>query len=153
MGLAASRYKNTGAWCAVVAEVEAGGERVLCRRLWIAADVGEPINPDGALHQIEGGAIQATSFCLLEQVGFDARAITTDSWERYPILRFPEVPEVAAELVARPEEAPLGAGEASLGPTIAAIAAAIHDALGIRPRAMPFTPETLAAALEETDPA
>jgi CO/xanthine dehydrogenase Mo-binding subunit len=148
MGLGISRYKNAGAWCAVVAEIEAA-ERVFCRRLWIAADVGEPINPDGALHQIEGGAIQATSFCLLEQVQFDAQRVTSDAWERYPILRFPEVPEIAAELIARPDEPPLGAGETSLAPTIAAIAAAIHDALGVRPRTMPFTSENIAAAMDE----
>jgi CO/xanthine dehydrogenase Mo-binding subunit len=37
----------------------------------------------------------------------------------------------------------VGAGEASMAPAIAAIASAIHDALGVRPRAMPFTPEHL----------
>ena len=50
--------------------------------------------------------------------------------------------------LARPEASFLGAGEASMGPTIAAIAAGIHDALGVRPRALPFTPETIAAAME-----
>ena len=40
----------------------------------------------------------------------------------------------------------LGAGEASMAPAIAAIASAITDALGIRPRTLPFTPETRASA-------
>jgi CO/xanthine dehydrogenase Mo-binding subunit len=143
MGLAVSRYKGTGAWCAAVAEIEAA-ERVFCRRLWLAADVGEVINPDGALNQLEGGAIQATSMCLLEAVHHDTRAITSDAWERYPILRFPEVPEVRVDLIARAEAPPLGAGEASLGPVIAAIANAIADALGVRVRRWPFTPENIA---------
>ncbi|MBR0672432.1 xanthine dehydrogenase family protein molybdopterin-binding subunit [Neoroseomonas soli] len=145
LGLAYARYKNSGAYCAVAAEIEAL-EQVHCRRLWIAADVGEAINPDGVLNQYEGGAIHGTSMALKEQVLFDARTVTSDDWETYPILRFSEVPAVEARLIPRPEMPPLGAGEASLAPTVAAIANAIHDALGIRPRAMPFTPETLASA-------
>jgi CO/xanthine dehydrogenase Mo-binding subunit len=145
MGLGLARYKGSGAWCAVVAEI-AAEEVVRARRLWIAADVGEVINPDGVANQVEGAAVQATSMALKEAVHFDRRRVTTDSWESYPILRFSEVPEVEVRLIARPEEPPLGAGEAATGPTIAAIANAIHDALGLRPRAMPFTPENIAAA-------
>lgn len=145
MGLAVSRYKGSGAWCAAVAEIEAA-ERILCRRLWLAVDVGEAINPDGIANQVEGGAIQATSMCLMEAVRHDTRAVTSDAWERYPILRFSEVPEVTLEILNRPEAPPLGAGEASMGPTIAAIANAVADALGVRLRAWPFTPENIARA-------
>jgi CO/xanthine dehydrogenase Mo-binding subunit len=145
MGLAYARYKHTGAYCAVAAEIEAL-DQVFCRRLWIAADVGEAINPDGVINQYEGGAIHGVSMALKEAVSFGPRAVTSDEWESYPILRFSEVPLVETRLVARPEAPPLGAGEASLAPAIAAVANAIHDALGIRPRAMPFTPETLAAS-------
>jgi CO/xanthine dehydrogenase Mo-binding subunit len=144
-GLGVSRYKGTGAWCATVAEVECT-EMVRCRRLFLACDVGEPINPDGVLNQMEGGAIQAASMCLKEAVRHDARRVTSDAWESYPILRFPEVPEVRVELIARPEAPPLGAGEASCGPTVAAIANAIADALGVRLRDWPFTPENIAKA-------
>jgi CO/xanthine dehydrogenase Mo-binding subunit len=146
-GIAMARYKGTGAWCAVAAEVEAA-DVVRCRRLWIAADIGEAINPDGAANQLEGGAIQATSIALKEAARFDRFNVTSQSWDTYPILRFSEVPAVDLRLMARPDEPPLGAGEASLGPTIAAIAGGIHAALGIRPRAMPFTPDNLAASME-----
>lgn len=145
LGLAYARYKNFGAYCAVAAEVEAL-DRVVCRRLWIAADVGEMINPDGVLNQYEGGAIHGVSMALKEQVTFDRRTVTSTDWDAYPILRFSEVPAVEARLIPRPDLPPLGAGEASLAPTIAAIANAIHDALGIRPRTMPFTPGNLAAS-------
>ena len=63
---------------------------------------------------------------------FDRRTVTSTDWGAYPILRFSEVPAVEARLIPRPELPPLGAGEASLAPAIAAIANAIHDALGIR---------------------
>jgi len=145
LGLGFARYKNTGAYAAVAAEIEAR-ERILCRRLWIAGDVGEVVNPDGVANQYEGGAIHGTSVALLERVAFDRRRVTSDSWEGYPILRFSEVPQVSVGLIDRPDQPFLGAGEASMAPTIAAIAAAITDSLGIRPRALPFTPETLAQA-------
>jgi CO/xanthine dehydrogenase Mo-binding subunit len=145
MGLAYARYKHTGAYCAVAAEIEAL-DRIVCRRLWIAADVGEAINPDGVANQYEGGAIHGVSMALKEAVAFSPRVVTSDDWETYPILRFSEVPSVETCLIPRPDQPPLGAGEASLAPAIAAIANAIHDALGIRPRAMPFTPENLAAS-------
>ena len=145
MGLGYARYKNTGAYCAVVAEIVAEAT-IRCTRLWMAGDVGEVINPDGAANQYEGGAIHGVSMALKEQVRFDRRRVTSDTWESYPILRFSEVPRVAVEIIARPDLPPLGAGEAALSPTIAAIANAIRDALGVAPRAMPFTPDNIAAA-------
>src|SRR5260370_23554204 len=89
-GIGFARYKNTGAYCAVVAEIE-GEEEIRVRRLTIAVDVGEAINPDGVVNQIEGGAIQATSWVLKERVHFDSEHITSSSWTEYPILRFSEV--------------------------------------------------------------
>lgn len=145
-GFAFARYKGSGAWCAVVAEVEAE-EAVRVRHLWIAADAGEVVNPEGAAHQIEGGAVQAVSVALKERVTFDGRAVTSNTWDSYPILRFSEVPAVAVRLMARPEAPPLGTGECATGPTVAAIANAIHDALGVRVRTLPFTADNIAAAM------
>jgi len=148
-GLGFARYKNTGAYCAVVAEVE-GAEDISVKRLTIAVDVGEAINPDGVINQIEGGAIQATSWVLKEQVRFDRQRITSNTWTAYPILRFSEVPEVHVELIQRPDSEPLGAGEAAHGPVTAAIANAVFDALGVRVRNLPITRDSLIAAMELT---
>jgi CO/xanthine dehydrogenase Mo-binding subunit len=145
-GLGFAQYKGLSAYCAVIADIEAA-EEILVRRLWIAVDAGEIINPEGAAHQIEGGAIQACSIALKEAVQFDRQGVISNSWERYPILRFKEVPQVITKLLPRPDLPPYGVGECSLGPTVAAIANAIHDALGIRPRAMPFTAENLSAEM------
>jgi CO/xanthine dehydrogenase Mo-binding subunit len=146
-GLGFARYKNTGAYCAVIAEVESAQD-VRVKRLTIAVDVGEAINPDGVINQIEGGAIQATSWVLKERVRFDRQRITSNSWTEYPILRFSEVPEVQVEVMARPDLAPVGAGEAAHGPVTAAIANAVFDALGVRLRNLPITRERLIAAME-----
>jgi CO/xanthine dehydrogenase Mo-binding subunit len=148
-GIGFARYKNTGAYCAVVAEIE-GAEDISVRKLTLAVDVGEAINPDGVINQIEGGAIQATSWVLKERVRFDRQRITSTDWTEYPILRFSEVPDVDVELIQRVEADPLGAGEAAHGPVTAAIANAVFDALGVRVRNLPITRDNLIAAMELT---
>jgi CO/xanthine dehydrogenase Mo-binding subunit len=146
-GIGFACYKNTGAYCAVVAEVE-GDADVRVKRLTIAVDVGEAVNPDGVVNQIEGGAIQATSWVLKERVRFDRERITSSTWTDYPILRFSEVPEVEVEVIQRAEIEPVGAGEAAHGPVTAAIANAVFDCLGVRVRSLPITRDSLIAAME-----
>ncbi|WP_156688488.1 xanthine dehydrogenase family protein molybdopterin-binding subunit [Mycobacterium sp. Marseille-P9652] len=147
-GIGYARYKNAAAYCAVVAEVEAVDE-VRVRRLTIAVDAGLLINPDGAANQIEGGAVQATSWTLKERVRFDRHNVISDTWETYPILRFSEVPAVDVELVGAQNNSPLGVGECTQGPTAAAIANAVCDAIGVRVRSLPLTPEQLIAAMPD----
>ncbi|WP_426527744.1 molybdopterin cofactor-binding domain-containing protein [Bradyrhizobium sp. McL0615] len=146
-GVAFARYKNTGAYCAVIAEIE-GAEEISVRKLTLAVDVGEAINPDGIINQIEGGAIQAVSWVLKERVRFDRQRITSTSWTEYPILRFSEVPEVEVEVIQRPDVDPVGAGEAAHGPVTSAIANAVFDALGVRVRDLPITRDRIIAAME-----
>jgi CO/xanthine dehydrogenase Mo-binding subunit len=146
-GIGFARYKNTGAYCAVIAEVESA-EDIRVKRLTVSVDVGEAINPDGVVNQIEGGAIQCTSWVLKERVRFDGKRITSNTWSSYPILRFSEVPEVDVEVIPRPDVEPVGAGEAAHGPVTAAIANAVFDALGVRLRSLPITRDNLIAAME-----
>lgn len=141
-GIGFARYKGTGAYCAVVAEIEAEAQ-IHVRRLVIAVDVGLVVNPDGVANQMEGGAIQATSWTLKEAVRFDRARVTSDSWEAYPILRCSETPAVEVQIVSRPDCPAVGAGEAAQGPTAAAIANAVFDALGLRARDLPLTAERL----------
>jgi nicotinate dehydrogenase subunit B len=146
-GIGFARYKNTGAYCAAVAEIE-GDEDIRVKKLTLAVDVGEAVNPDGVVNQIEGGAIQATSWVLKERVRFDHERITSNSWTDYPILRFSEVPQVEVQLIQRAEIDPVGAGEAAHGPVTAAIANAVFDCLGVRVRDLPITRDRLIAAME-----
>jgi CO/xanthine dehydrogenase Mo-binding subunit len=145
-GIGFARYKNAGAYCAVVAEIEAEAE-IRVRRLVIAVDVGLVINPDGLANQIEGSAIQATSWTLKEAVRFDRARVTSETWETYPILRCSETPAVVVEIVSRPDHPAAGAGEAAQGPTAAAIANAVFDALGVRVRDLPLTTKSVQAAM------
>ena len=135
-GMGYARYKNTGAWCAVVAEVEAAA-LLRVHRLCIAVDVGLAVNPDGVRQQIEGGAVQAISWTLKEDASDPASQM----------LRFSEVPQIDV-LVLESTEPSLGAGEASLGPTAAAIANALFDALGVRVRDLPLSAERIVSAMD-----
>jgi len=147
-GIGYARYKNSGAWCAVVADLVIE-EEVQLRKLYVAADLGLVVHPDGARNQIEGGAIQAASWTLREAADIGPQGIRSDDWESYPIFSFADVPEVEIALIDRPDMPSLGAGECSAGPTAAAIANAIHDALGVRLRFMPFTADALMAAAQD----
>jgi len=145
-GVGFARYKNGACYLAVIAEVVAGND-IAVKRVWAAIDAGLVINPDGLINQTEGGIIQATSWALKEAVRFDRSRILTSNWDDYPILTFEESPQVEVTIINRPELPPLGAGEGQQGPTAAAIANAICNAMGVRLRDMPFTRERVMAAL------
>ncbi|WP_198597855.1 xanthine dehydrogenase family protein molybdopterin-binding subunit [Blastococcus atacamensis] len=146
-GVGVARYKNTGAYCAVVAEVEAESS-VRVARLTIATDVGLVVNPDGVVNQIEGGALQAVSWTTKERVRFDTHQVTSQDWEQYPILTFSEVPPVDVVLLDRPDQPSLGAGETSIGPTAAAIGNALRAAIGVRVGSLPLSAENVVAAMD-----
>ena len=145
-GIGIARYKNRQCCAAVVAHVDVDDDtaEIGVGKLWIAADAGRVIDPDGLRNQLEGGAIQALSWCLKEAVAFDAYgAVANRDWDTYPILRFSEVPDVETVLLDHPELDPVGAGEATVGPTSAALANAVFAATGLRVRDLPMTPDRL----------
>jgi nicotinate dehydrogenase subunit B len=113
----------------------------------LAVDVGTVVDLDGVINQIEGGAVQSTSWTLKEQVTFTRGALASTGWESYPVLRFSEVPQVRVHVLDRPDQPSLGAGEAAQGPVAAAIANAVADALGVRVRTLPLTPDHLLRAV------
>jgi CO/xanthine dehydrogenase Mo-binding subunit len=141
-GFAFARYKNLGAYVALALEVdinrERGGVRVV--RAVAAVDSGQAVNPDGIRNQIEGGIIQSLSWTLAEEVTFDETRVTSVDWGGYPILRFNGVPDsIDVHVIDRPGQPFLGTGEASQGPTAAALANAVADAIGVRFRQLPLS--------------
>ncbi len=146
LGIGFARYKNSAAYCGVAAEIAADTHRIRVTRMWAVVDAGEVINPDGVANQIEGGMVQSASWTLKEQVRFDGEAIASRGWADYPILAFSDTPQVEVEIVARPNEKPLGVAEAAQGPAAAAIGNAVCYALGARVGRLPITPEAVMAA-------
>ena len=146
MGLGFARYSNEASYAAVVVEVDVG-ETIKVVKAVAAVDCGRTINPDGVTNQVEGGIVQAVSWVLKEQVRFDRSRVTTRSWDDYPILRFSEAPPVEVTIIDRPDQPSLGMGEAVAGPTAAAIANAVFDAIGVRVRDLPLTRERMMMAI------
>ncbi len=148
-GIGFSRYKTLACYVACVAEVEVDRAtgKVRVPRAWAAIDAGLVINPDGLIAQTEGGFVQSASWTLHEEVKFDKNGILSRDWASYPIMTMPDVPKVAVELINRPDQRPLGAGEGSQGPAVAAIANAFANATGKRLRDLPFTPDRVKKAL------
>ncbi len=147
-GISYVKYENVRTYVAAVAEVEAdrrsGAIRVT--RVVVAHDCGLIVNPDGVRAQIEGSVIQTVSRTLKEEVQWDRARVTSVDWATYPILTFPEVPEVDIELINRPTEPAWGAGEPSAAVIPSAISNAVFDAIGVRLRTVPFTPARVKAA-------
>lgn len=150
-GVAYARYKNSAAYCAVAieAEVDEASGAIAVRRAVCAGDAGEAIAPDGIANQLEGGLIQSLSWTLKERVRFSPGEITSVDWETYPILGFREAPEVETIVIDKKGEKFLGLGEASQGPTAAALANAVFAATGVRLRELPLTPERVRRMIEE----
>ena len=150
-GRGVAMTRRTGGYAAAVADVEVNKStgKVMVRRVTLAHDCGLIVNPDGVKNQVEGNIVQGVSRALFEEVIFDGNGVTSLDWNSYPILRFPDVPDLDIVLVNRPEVASLGAGELATVPVPAAIANAIFDATGIRLREVPFTPKQVLAGLQK----
>jgi len=147
-GIAYIHYKHNETYVAtgIEAEVDRATGAIRVRRVVCAHDCGLIINPEALRQQIEGCILQTLSRALHEEVEFDRARVTSVDWKSYPILTFPEVPDIAIELIDRPNEPPLGAGEAATTTVAAALANAVFDASGLRLRTVPFTPARVKAA-------
>ncbi len=148
-GIAFARYKGLAAYNAVAIEVEVdrASGRIRVLRAVAANECGEVVSPDGVKNQIEGGMVQSLSWTLKEAVRFDAAGVKSVDWISYPILTFSDLPMIDVQLIDKPGLPLLGTGEASQGPTGAALANAVFNAAGVRLRDIPFTPARVKAAL------
>ena len=148
-GIGFAKYKNIAGYCAVALEVEVNRQtgRIRVLRAVASADSGHIVNPDGVSNQIEGGLIQSLSWTLKEEVQMDDTQVLSLDWNSYPILTFTEVPPIEVVLIDRPGQPFLGTGEASQGPTGAALANAVFDATGVRFRRLPLTPDRVLQGL------
>lgn len=130
------------------AEVEVDTEtgQVTVKKLVMAVDCGTAINPVTAKGQIEGGQTQALGYAVSEEMVYDAdgRSLATRFGD-YRIFEADEMPEVQAILVPTYEPTgPYGAkavAEIPMDGVAPAIANAVYDAVGVRIRDLPLTPE------------
>ncbi len=145
----------TYGYCAQVADVEVDCEtgHVTVKRLISVNDVGRAVHPQHVEGQIEGCVAQSVGWTLLENYLQEEGRTVTPHLSNYLI---PGVADVAEEMVPvileYPDpQGPLGVrgmAEMPFLPTAPAIAAALHDALGVWYDELPFTPETVWRGME-----
>jgi nicotinate dehydrogenase subunit B len=149
-GMSYVKYELVRTYVGTVAEVEINrttGE-IRVPKFYVVHDCGQIINPDGLKNQIEGNVVQTVSRTLIEELKFNRSMVTSLDWETYPILTFPQVPDIVIELIDRPNERPWGAGEPAAAVVPSAISNAVFDAIGVRLRSVPYTPDKVKAALK-----
>lgn len=140
------------AWSAWVADVAVNKRTgvVAVTRITVGQDTGMMVNPEGVRQQIHGNVIQSISRVLKEKVDFSATEVESIEWGGYPILTFPELPDIDVLMLPRQNEEPRGAGESASVPSAAAIVNAVYDATGIRFRELPLTPDKVLEGLGTT---
>ncbi|MHB1510615.1 MAG: xanthine dehydrogenase family protein molybdopterin-binding subunit [Acidimicrobiales bacterium] len=125
-------------------EVDPGTGMVRVLNLWTAHDVGRAINPMLCEGQIEGGAAMGVGLALSEELAIFSGQIVAPNFHDYGMPTAQDVPRIVVNLVETIDPlGPFGAkgvGEAGLIPVAAAIANAVADATGIRPREYPMRP-------------
>jgi nicotinate dehydrogenase subunit B len=148
-GVSYVKYELARTYVAVVAEVEVdrAAGTIKVPKVYMAHDCGQIINPDGLRNQLDGNVIQMVSRTLIEELKFDRSHVTSLDWESYPVIRFPDVPEIVLDLIDRPNERPWGAGEPAAAVVPSAISNAVFDATGVRLRSVPYTPDRVKAAM------
>jgi CO/xanthine dehydrogenase Mo-binding subunit len=146
----------TYGWGAAVAEVEIDRLSLEVRvpRITVVVDVGRAVNPQMARGQVEGGILQSLGYALCEEVGVKPDgALLRDRFQTYILPTTLDAPTIDVHLLELPyERGPGGAkglGEMPMNGGAPAVANAIEDALGVRIRDLPLTPERLFAAREE----
>jgi 4-hydroxybenzoyl-CoA reductase alpha subunit len=139
-----------------VAEVEVEPDTGIVRvvKLWVAHDCGRALNPTLVEGQMEGSAYMGYAEAMLEEQGIRADGLHAGpSLLEYRIPTSMDTPDMESLIVeSLDREGPYGAkeaGEGPLHPSVPAIANAIHDAMGVRLRRLPFTPDRVLAAIRE----
>jgi CO/xanthine dehydrogenase Mo-binding subunit len=137
-----------------VAEVEVDPETGEIRVLKFVSvhDVGKAINPMYAEGQVEGGVVMGIGYALTENLVFENGRLVNPNFLDYKILGAPDIPPIESLFIETNDpEGPFGAkglGEPPLISCAPAIANAIQDAVGVRIKTLPMTPDKILAALK-----
>jgi CO/xanthine dehydrogenase Mo-binding subunit len=132
-----------------MAEVEADKKsgKVQVKRVVCVQDMGEVINPDGALAQMQGCITMGLGYCLAEEMHFRNGQLRDINYDTYDIPRFSWLPKIETVIVDNPALAPQGGGEPPIVNMGAVVANAVFDATGARLFRLPITPARLRDAL------
>lgn len=148
-GLGVALGEDAGTVVAMIAEVavDRASGKVTVKRILCTQEMGQVVNPAGALAQMEGGIVMGLGYTLTEEVKFENVMLKDTNFNTYEIPRFSDVPQIDCHIVPDDTITPKGGGEPSIVLVGGAVANAIFDATGATLNQMPFTPERVKAAL------
>ncbi|MBS2212300.1 molybdopterin-dependent oxidoreductase [Carboxylicivirga mesophila] len=140
---------DAGTIVVLVAEVEVNPETGVVRplRMVCAQDMGQVVNPHGAIVQTEGGLTMGLGYALYEDIEFTGGAVETQNFDTYDIAKFAVTPPIECVFVDDMNAPPQGGGEPAIITVGGAIANAVYHACGARVNQMPITPQRILEAL------
>jgi CO/xanthine dehydrogenase Mo-binding subunit len=132
--------RRNGTIVALIADVEVNTRTGAIRvpKITTAHDCGLIINPETLKLTLEASIVQGLSRATHEEVKFDRRGVTSVDWVTYPIVEIEEAPQVEIVMINHPELEATGAGESCMRPLVGAVANAVFEATGKRPRRAPL---------------
>ncbi|MBA7704384.1 4-hydroxybenzoyl-CoA reductase subunit alpha [subsurface metagenome] len=133
--------------------VDPGTGKVNVLNVWVGEDIGKAINPKLCEGQIEGGVVQGMGYALSEDYFWEEGKLLNPNFTDYKIPACIGIPRIHSFWVETNEPGgPFGGksiGEAAMNPTAVAIANAVYNAVGVRIKDLPITPEKILRALKE----
>jgi isoquinoline 1-oxidoreductase len=146
-GMALTDYHGT--YVAAMAEVtvDRGTGGVKVDRVVCVQDMGECVNPAGAILQVEGCVTMGLGYCLGEGLRFQGGRILDENFATYTLPRFSWTPDIEVQILENLEMPPQGGGEPAITLMGGLLANAVYDASGFRSYTLPMTPERVLEGL------
>ncbi|MFW6290398.1 MAG: xanthine dehydrogenase family protein molybdopterin-binding subunit, partial [Mariniphaga sp.] len=143
---------DAGTYVTIIAEVEVNTQngQVKVKRAVVGQDMGQLVNPQGAVIQAEGCVNMGLGYALMEDIEFDWGEVKSNNFSNYRIPLFSDIPEVIESVfVDAMDEPAQGGGEPAIICVGGAVANAVFEACGARVLRMPLTPERVLEALKQ----
>lgn len=143
--------EDAGTLVAMIAEVNVDKTTGVVETIKVvcAQDMGQVVNPHGAIVQTEGGITMGLGYALYEDVEFNGGKVKSRNFNRYEITRFSTTPKIECVFIDKMDSKPGGGGEPAIICVGGAIANAVFDACGARVNRMPITPERILEAIQK----
>lgn len=140
-------YSKTYMGAVAEISVDRTSGEIKVHRFWMAVDAGLAVQPDNIVAQMEGGIIYGLGQTLTERITIQDGAVQQSNFYDYVVPRMRDMPEIQVEVISDPAAPPLGVGEQGVTTVAPAVGNAVAEALGVRVRQIPMTPDRVVAAL------
>jgi isoquinoline 1-oxidoreductase len=129
-------------------EVDRTSGQIQVKRIVCAQDMGQVINPQGAVIQMEGCITMGLGYALTEEVRFSDGRVLDVNFDTYSIPGFSSLPRIETLIVPNSALPPKGGGEPAIVCMGGVLATAVYDATGAKFCRLPMTPERVKLALK-----